>query len=286
MTYTLGGTATGTGDDSDYTHTPATLTFVDGEDEKQITITINEDALNEGQETITVQLAQADGIDLFGGGLGTVTILDNDNTEPTVGFVLATQDVQEGTTTNVDPQILVRLTDGTATQTPSGRRVTVNFAFTEGTADDPLDFALASGATNTLTFEPGVTEQAVPVAIVPDSYDEDDEDFTITLSTPSNATLGTTSSTITIEDNDEAPEVSITAEEPVTETDTDATDTISVNLDTASGKTVTVPYTVTAGSATTADYTLPLVRWCLHQIVAPRLLLLVKILPLLLSEML
>ena len=65
---------------------------------------------------------------------------------------------------------------------------------------------------------------------------------------------GFTSSDITITDNDDAPEVSIaTTEVQMTETDVELDESITVTLSEASGKTVTVPYTVTAGTATTAD---------------------------------
>ena len=253
VTYTLSTTSAG---EDDYTHTPAPLNFQVGEEQKTITIAIDEDPLNEGNETITVQLANAVSIDLFDGGAGTITILDNDNTLPTIGFVMAAQPVQEGTGANVDPAIMVELTDGSGNATPSGRRVTVDFAIAAGSAKTPADFALATGATTTVTFEPGQTSKALPIEIKPDNNDEGDEEFTITLSSPNNANLGMKSSTITIQDNDDAPVASIDEEELVTETDAELDGAITVSLTAASGKTVTVPYTVTAGTATSADYTL------------------------------
>ena len=88
---------------------------------------------------------------------------------------------------------------------------------------------------------PGQTEKALPIEIIPDSYDEADEEFTVTISSPTQANLGTASSTITIEDNDDAPVASIATEELVTETDAELDGSITVTLSEASGKTVTVP---------------------------------------------
>ena len=252
VTYTLSTTSAG---EDDYTHTPATLEFEAGQKEKTISITIDEDALNEDDEIITVQLVHSS-IELYDNGRGTVTIRDNDPL-PTVGLALATpQMVQEGTNTNVAPAILVTLTDGSGTETPSGRAVTVQFALTEGTAKAPEDYLMTAGASTTLTFDPGVTSISIPVEIEPDRYDEDDESFTVTLSSENNANLGTASNMITIEDDDDAPMVSIAANAPVTETDEELNETIAVTLNEASGKTVTVPFTVTPGTATSADYTL------------------------------
>ena len=86
----------------------------------------------------------------------------------------------------------------------SGREITVQFALVEGTAKDPEDFALQSGKTNTLTFMPGVTSMNLPIDIIADVHDEDSENFTVTLSSPNNATLRTDDdeTTITIMDND------------------------------------------------------------------------------------
>ena len=195
-------------------------------------------------------------VNLYDDGDGTITIIDNDGTEPTVGFAMADQDVQEGTTDNVAPAIMVTLTDGSGNPAPSGRTITVQFALTEGTALDPEDYALSSGGSTTVTFMPTETSKALPIEIKPDDVDEDDEMFTIMLSGESNATLGTAMSTITIKDDDDPSVVSIDTDKTVVETETDISGTIAVTLDRASSKPITVPYTVAAGSATTADFTL------------------------------
>ena len=88
--------------------------------------------------------------------------------------------------------------------------MTVNYAATGGTATGGgVDYTLASG---TLTFNPGVTSQVVNVTVVNDALDEDDETVAVTLSAPSNATLGAqTTHTYTIADDDATPSVQFAA---------------------------------------------------------------------------
>ena len=68
----------------------------------------------------------------------------------------------------------------------SQRVVTVRYATGTVTATSGSDYTAVAG---TLTFAPGVHEQTVTVSISNDTLDEDDEQFTVTLSTAVNATL-------------------------------------------------------------------------------------------------
>ena len=81
----------------------------------------------------------------------------------------------------------------------SGQQVTVEYATSGGTATSGTDFTAQSGA---LTFAANETSKTVSVATTDDSVDEDDETFTLTLSSPANATLGDATATGTINDND------------------------------------------------------------------------------------
>ena len=68
------------------------------------------------------------------------------------------------------------------------------------------DYTLADG---TLTISAGSTAEILTIAsIVDDAIDESDETVVVTLSSPSNATLGSDSiHTYTITDNDSTPEI-------------------------------------------------------------------------------
>ena len=137
----------------------------------------------------------------------------------------------------------------------SAQNVTVNYAITGTATGSGTDYTLANG---TLTINAGATSGTITIAgIVDDSLDEANETVVVTLSSPSNATLGTDSvHTYTITDNDNAPVVdfnttSSSGAESVSSKD------ITVDLSAATAQDVTVNYTVT-GTATGSgtDYTL------------------------------
>jgi hypothetical protein len=84
----------------------------------------------------------------------------------------------------------------------------VSFATANSTATAPDDYIAVSGP---LQFNPGETTKTITVPIVNDALDENPETFTVTLSNPTNgATLGGLFSvTVTIEDNDNPPTLSL-----------------------------------------------------------------------------
>lgn len=81
---------------------------------------------------------------------------------------------------------------------------TVQYATSNGTAT-ALDYTPTSG---TLTFSAGTTTATFTVPVTNDTIDEANESLTVTLSSPTNATLATlTSQVVTIVDNDNAPTI-------------------------------------------------------------------------------
>jgi hypothetical protein len=83
---------------------------------------------------------------------------------------------------------------------PSGKVVTVHYAVTGGTATAGADYQTTSG---TLTFAPGEGYAYFPLHIIDDTQAEPLETIVMTLSSPSNASLGSrTAYTYTIQDND------------------------------------------------------------------------------------
>ncbi len=125
----------------------------------------------------------------------TDTVTITVNPMPTVQFTSATGSGSESVTTVNIPVSL---------SAASGQTVTVQYAVTGGTATGGgVDYTLAAGQ---LTFNPGVTSQNIVMTVVDDSLPESNETVIITLSSPTNATLGTnTTYTYTIIDNDTAP---------------------------------------------------------------------------------
>lgn len=79
--------------------------------------------------------------------------------------------------------------------------VTVQFSTSPGTATPSADYVPVVGI---IAFPAGVTSQTFNVPIVNDTIDEPNETLTLNLSNPGSATLGLSSATLTIEDDDVA----------------------------------------------------------------------------------
>ena len=242
--YTVTGTATGSG--TDYTLANGTLTITSGNTSGTITIaSIVNDTLDENNETVIVTLSNPSNATLGSDTVHTYTIIDNDNL-PVVDFNTTTSSGAESVTSKA---LTVDLTP------VSGRDVTVDYAITGTATGSGTDYTLANG---TLTISAGNTTGTITIAsIVDDALDEVDETVVVTLSNPSNATLGSDDThTYTITDDDDPPVIdfnttSSSGLESVSSKD------LTVDLSAASSKDVTVNFTVTGtASGSGTDYTL------------------------------
>lgn len=186
-----GGTATG-GSDYDNSAFPLTVTFNAGETSKAVPIPITDDTVDDEGETINLSVSSVSNATIGSPAATTLTIDDND---PTVAFSQGSFSTTEdaGTSTEVT---LVRTGDPSGT---SQVQVTITggSATGGGTDYDDSSFPL------TVTFNAGETSKTVPIPIVDDTLDESNETITFSLSSVSNATLGTTTSALEIQDNDD-----------------------------------------------------------------------------------
>ena len=128
--------------------------------------------------------------------------------------------------------------------------VGVTWTASAGGVSDTADTGdLAGTLTGTLSFAPGDTSKTFTVSTTEDTTDEADETFTVTLSSPANATLGDASGTGTINDDDGAPSLSVADAAASEGSDVSFTVTLSA----ASGKPVTVRYDTSRPGGTTAE---------------------------------
>ncbi len=127
----------------------------------------------------------------------------------------------------------------------SDEDVTVQYETSDGSAKSTEDYTSAS---DTLKIEKGHTEGIIEVNVTNDSLDEDDEDFSITLTSADGADLGTSTATCTIKDDDVVPDL-IVSNPQVEESDFGNTTKLifDVKLSAESGKTVTVNYSTADG---------------------------------------
>ncbi|MEB3342084.1 Calx-beta domain-containing protein [Okeania sp.] len=129
---------------------------------------------------------------------------------------------------------------------PSNQIITVEYTTINETAKVNQDYKLTKG---TLTFQPGETQQTIPVTILGDKRDENNETFKLALSRPQNAELQDKQAIGTIVDNDAPPKISI-SDATVTEGNRGKKKMeFEVKLNNPSDKTVKVNYTTVDGSA-------------------------------------
>jgi hypothetical protein len=238
--YTLSGTATGGG--TDYSLAAGTVTFPAGVTTQQLAVGEVNDALDEDDETVVVTLTNPSNVIIGATSVRTHTLTDDD-APPSVGFMTMSFSSSESTMT---------ATFNVTLSAVSGRTVTVPFAKSGGNATDPADYSY--GTASPLVFPAGTTTLAITLTVVDDALDEDDETVQTSLGTPTNASLGSSTRTLTITDNDPRPTVSFNFATSSRDEDVGTT-TFTVSLSTASGRTVTVPFSATGGTASNpADY--------------------------------
>ena len=223
---------------ADYTTSSGTLTFNPGDTSKTFNLPILADTIDEDNETFSVTLSSPTNATI-NDLLGQFTIVDDD-TEPTVSLGDATTSNENAATTNLVATL----------STASEKTITVDYAASDGTATAGSDYTASTG---TITFAPNVTAQNVPVGVLADSTDEEDETVTVTLSNPSEVSLNDAIGILTIADDDAEPNISIS--DMTTPNETGVGRLVTVSLSAASGKTITVDYATADGSATaTNDY--------------------------------
>ena len=187
----VGGSAT---DGVDYTISGTQIVIPGGSTSGSVTVTAIQDALDEADETVVVDIASVTGA--TGTGQATVTITDDDEA-PLVGLAVDTATIGED--------------GGVATATAtlsaaSGQDVTVTLGAT-GTATDGDDYALSA---TEIVIAAGSTSGSVTITANDDAVDEPDETVILDVTGITGATEdGEQQVTVTITDDDEPPTVSL-----------------------------------------------------------------------------
>ena len=180
------GTATSGG--TDYaTLASGTLTFAAGETSKTVEVTVSGDDIDELDESVVVRLSSPSNATLTGGATtldGTGTITDNDPT-PTVSVADAAA-VSEGDVAAPDPPN--NMTFAVTLSADSGLGVTVPYTLS-GTATAGTDYTEPDPRSVTITA--GMTQASITIPVAGDEVDEENETITVTLGTPTNATVST-----------------------------------------------------------------------------------------------
>ncbi|GEP54509.1 Calx-beta domain-containing protein [Reyranella soli] len=240
---TSNGTATA---GSDYTAASGTVAFAAGETSKVVNVQVAGDTAVEANETLTLTLSSPTGATIVDGtAVGTIT---NDDTAPPPSLAVADATVTEGNSGQRNLAFTVTLS--AAATGP----VTVAYATSNGTASAGSDYTAATG---TVTFAAGETSKVINVQVAGDTAVEANETLTLTLSSPSGATIadGTAIGTITNDDTAPLPTLAV-ADATVSEGNSGAKDlAFTVSLSAAATGPVTVAYATSNGTATAgSDY--------------------------------
>jgi hypothetical protein len=234
----FGGTATLA---SDYTRTATQIVIAAGETSGSITLTAVEDALDEADEAIIVDIASVTNATEATDQQVTVTVSDNDLV-PTLSMSDVT--VTEGNSGTANAVFTVTLSAA------SVRAVTVNFATADATATQPGDYVSNSG---TLTFEPGETSKTITIAVAGDTLDEVNETFNVNLTAPVNATIGDGVGVGTITDDDEPPTVTLSLDSNSI-MEAGGTSIVTATLSSVSSLPVTIDLSFGGTATLTSDY--------------------------------
>ena len=192
---------------SDYlASTNAAVVIPAGQIQATASVFTTQDSIYEDDETLRVILTGAD-LAHLGATTEAVGTIANDDSPPVLSFAGDVTAVEDDGTTGGALTFTVGLVGATELQ------ARVAYATAPGTATgttacpaapgNPVqDYVTDSGS---LTFAPGDTSKTITVAACLDDQNEGDETFTVTLTSPIDATLGTASATGTIDDNDAPP---------------------------------------------------------------------------------
>ena len=185
---------TGTAGAADFTTTSVVATFADGASTTSVNIPLTNDTIFEGDETFTATLsAPTNGAVLGAPASTTVTILDDD-AQPTV--TVGPASVTEGNAGTTPMTFTIALSNATT------KDVTVLVNTANGTATAGSDYTAL--VNQLVTIPAGSTSKTVVVNVIGDTTPEPNETITLTISAPTNATLGaptTNTGTITNDDN-------------------------------------------------------------------------------------
>lgn len=185
--FTVGGSA---GNPADYSITASPIVIPAGQTSATILVNVVSDPTVESDEDVIITLNTPINATLGATTVDTVTIVDDDYV-PTVAFLTAVHSVDEFTTSTTVTVSLVA---------PSLHDVTVPFG-TSGVAVKSDDYAVVGNGV--LLIPAGSFSTTITINLLQDTLIEGNETFTITLGTPTNATLGAiTSNVVTIIDDD------------------------------------------------------------------------------------
>ena len=227
---------------TDYQAESGTLTFPAGEIVQTLTVTINNDMVDEEEEeTFTVTLTNAVNA-MIEDASATGTITDDDVPSVTVSFGQDTYTVDEGSSVTVKVKL---------DEDPE-RTVTIPITATDQDGASGDDY---SGVPARVTFNSGDTEVDISFSAASDNVDDDGESVKLTFgsSLPTGVTKGSTDEAVVSITDDDVPNVTVSFEQDSYTVDEGSNVTVKVKLDEDPERTVTIPITKTDQDGASGD---------------------------------
>jgi Flp pilus assembly protein TadG len=241
--FTVSGSATeGVSEDFSIT-TPSPVFISPGDLSVDIVIQLNNDVMDEFDETIVIAMETPTNADKIAPDEHTITISDEDE-PPYVSFTASGQSQPEDVNMVINLQL----------SAPSGKEITVNYTVA-GTASEgaDADFTLTSSP---LTIPPESTSVSILASVIDDPIDEYDETIIVTLGELVNASEGNPAVHVaTIIDNDLPPLVSFVWDESSMEESVGSM-VVQLQLSSISYKDISVPFSVSGDAELDSDYSI------------------------------
>lgn len=242
-------TVTGTGTNAvDYQYLSGTITMPQGANSTEIVLRPINDSLEEGNETVTIQLRPGPGFVMGSPTMAHILLVDDENPHGV-------------------PEITIEASDPTAIEPNDTGAFTINLSTVAnndlliiytvtGTASNGVDYQLLSG---TVSAAAGSFTATIPVIPLNDALIEAAETVTVTLETGSGYTLGPPSqllATVNLEDDDDnsVPLATLTVLDGAAAEIGVNTGTYTINLSEPAPSNLTINYEMTGTATNGTDY--------------------------------
>lgn len=183
--------------DEDYQSFNETVTFADGETEKQVTLTLIDDSVYEGDETFSVELSNpSERSNVESPSTATVTIVEDDPMPPAGDFALSASEfsVEENV---ASLSVTINRVGGDFGE------ASVDISTSGNSATAGNDFEAIN---ETLVFADGETSKQITIMLLDDTEFEGDETFSVRLANASERSNVSSPSVATVTINEDDPE--------------------------------------------------------------------------------
>jgi hypothetical protein len=186
-----------------------TVTFAVSETTKTITVNVAGDSTVESDEDFTITLSSPTGATLGSPVFASGKIRNDDVEPPTLAIAATSANKPEGTGGGSTSFTFTVTRSGATSGTSSVSWAVTGSGTNAASANDFMGGTLPAGS---VTFAVSETTKTITVNVASDSTNETDEGFTVTLASPSGATLGTPATASgTIQNDDSPPTLAIAA---------------------------------------------------------------------------